>query len=90
MWCLGSNVGSLEEQPVLLTTEPLLQPHIYCMCMRFACIYVRTPHMYLVPGRSEEGVKSCEPGVKGLLLATIWMLVTEPRSSERATSALNH
>jgi hypothetical protein len=26
MWCWESDPGSLEEQPVLLTTEPALQP----------------------------------------------------------------
>lgn len=44
--------------------------NVYCMCA--LCLQ-----------RSEEDVKSSETGVKGWLLATVWVLRTELISSAR-------
>ena len=42
--CWELNSGPLEEQPGLLTSEPSLQPLVYCM---HACIYVCIYTMYI-------------------------------------------
>lgn len=41
------------------------------------------------PQRSEEGAGTPKTGVKDVLGATMWVLEPEPRSSTRATGALN-
>lgn len=45
MWLLGINLGLLEEQPILLTTEPFLQPLKlkFLSLSRFTYIYSILP-----------------------------------------------
>lgn len=38
--CLKENLGILEEQPVLIITEPSLKPLWFCLCVCFIIIYV--------------------------------------------------
>jgi hypothetical protein len=40
MWVLGIEPGPLEEQQMLLTTEPSLQPYYLFLFCLFVCLFV--------------------------------------------------
>lgn len=59
--------------------------HFICLCERGYCVHIEHEEACGSQGRVLEPL---ELSYKQLLTTT-WMLETEPRSSERATSALN-
>ena len=44
-WVLGTNPGSLQEQAVLVTTEPSLQPHLYRFILGDRALWISSPPM---------------------------------------------
>jgi hypothetical protein len=87
--CWDLNSGSLEEQSVLLTTKPSLQPscffstsfYFYLMCISILPASLSVHHMCAwCPGRSEEGIGFPRTGVTDSheLLCGSWELSLAP------------
>ena len=66
-----------------------------CVCMyvcvwEFSCMYVNAPHSHLMPEEVRRGHQTSRNWNRRHLLATMWVLGTEPRSFAGVLSALKY
>ena len=70
---------------MLLTSGPFLQPIIFYVYVCFACMYICAWCLW----SPEEDVESLELVIQ-TVVNHLWVLGMEPKSSVRATNAINH